>query len=126
MIAGRWLLALSAPDVAPLPAEGLNVARSVVALLIVFGLLGALAWLARRGSLASFGRRKRQGLIAVQTAVPLGDRRALAVVMVEGRRLLLGLTPAHVTLITELSAQPPQPFAETLDRSLAPPGGRAS
>jgi flagellar biosynthetic protein FliO len=124
---GTWLVALaSAPDVPPPGADGPGVARSLLAMLVVFGLLGVLAWLARRGSLAPFGRRQRGGAIAVQTAVPLGDRRALAVVSVEGRRLLLGLTPAQVTLITELSAQPPPPFAETLDRSLTPPGERAS
>jgi flagellar protein FliO/FliZ len=127
MTPGVWLVALgSGPDLTPLPSEGLGVARSVVALLVVFGLLGALAWLARRGSLASFGRRQRQGSIAVQTAVPLGERRALAVVNVEGRRLLLGLTPVQVTLITELAAEPPQPFSDALDRSLTPPGGRTS
>ena len=31
--------------------------------------------------------------IAVETAVPLGERRSLVIVAVEGRRLLLGLTP---------------------------------
>ena len=34
--------------------------------------------------------------------MPLGERRSLMVVAVEGRRLLLGLTPMQVSLVTEL------------------------
>jgi flagellar biogenesis protein FliO len=53
--------------------------------------------------------------------VPLGERRSLVVVSVEGRRLLLGLTPAQVSLVTELAAAPPAGFQDAVDRRLAPP-----
>ena len=81
--------------------------QSFLAVLLVLGLVGALAWLARRGSLASLNKR---GPISIETAVPLGDRRTLVIVSVEGRRLLLGLTPAQVSMVTEL--KPGTPFEQ--------------
>jgi flagellar biogenesis protein FliO len=33
----------------------------------------------------------------VETAVPLGERRSLVIVSVEGRRILLGLTPGQIS-----------------------------
>jgi flagellar biosynthetic protein FliO len=80
---------------------GLGV-QSFLAVALVLGLVGALAYLARRGGLGALAKR---GPIVVETAAPLGDRRQIVIVAVEGRRLLLGLTPASVTMITEL--QPP-------------------
>jgi len=74
--------------------------QSFAAVLIVLALVGALAWLARRGALGALGRKGRY--IEVETAVPLGERRSLVVVAVEGRRLLLGLTPAHISMVAEL------------------------
>jgi flagellar protein FliO/FliZ len=81
--------------------------RSLLAIVVVFGLLGGLAWAARRGRLAFFTRQPSQ--VRVEATVPLGERRSLMVVAVEGRRLLLGLTPMQVSLVTELS--PPSPVA---------------
>ncbi len=34
--------------------------------------------------------------------MPLGERRSLVIVAVEGRRLLLGLTPTQISMVTEL------------------------
>ena len=69
---------------------------------IVLALLGALVWLARRGMLGKLRAKGRP--IVVETAVPIGERRSLVIVAVEGRRLLLGLTPGQVSLVTELQA----------------------
>ena len=49
--------------------------------------------------------------------MPLGDRRQLLVVRVEGRRLLLGVPSAQVSLVTELSPMPPS-FDSTLEAQL--------
>ena len=73
--------------------------QSLLAVVIVLGLVGALAWLARRGGFASL---KKRGPVSIETAVPLGERRSLVIVSVEGRRLLLGLTPAHISMVAEL------------------------
>lgn len=94
--------------------------QSFLAVLIVLGLVGALAWLARRGTFGALGRKG--GPITVETAVPLGERRTLVVVSVEGRRLLLGMTPVQVSMITELGraggtaeGTSASPFAAALD-----------
>jgi len=83
--------------------------NAFLAVLIVLGLVAAMAWLLRRGSLGAF--TGRGGAINVETAVALGERRSLVIVSVEGRRLLLGLTPTAMSLVTELGP-PPAPSAE--------------
>jgi flagellar protein FliO/FliZ len=85
-----------------------------LAVLIVLGLVTALAWLLRRGSLGAL--TGRGGPINVETAVALGERRSLVIVSVEGRRLLLGLTPTTMSLVAELpgaALQTPPPAART-------------
>jgi flagellar biogenesis protein FliO len=48
--------------------------------------------------------------------VALGERRSLVIVSVEGRRLLLGLTPTSMSLVAELPSAalqaPPPPSGE--------------
>ena len=80
--------------------------QSLLAVVLVLGLVGALAFVARRGGFNSLTKR---GPVTVETAVPLGDRRQLVIVAVEGRRLLLGLTAASVSMITELQPTPAVP-----------------
>jgi flagellar protein FliO/FliZ len=79
--------------------------RGLIATAAVLGLIALLAWLLRRGTLVWPGRTDGAP-VAIERAVPLGDRRSLVIVSVEGRRLLLGLTPAQVTLVTELGPSP--------------------
>lgn len=87
--------------------------QSLFAVLVVLGLVAGLAWLVRRGAFDALGRGPRP--IAVETAVPLGERRSLVIVAVEGRRLLLGLTPGQISMVAELRS--PQPFEDHLDRT---------
>lgn len=82
------------------------------AVLIVLALVGACAWLLRSGYLP-FRRRAGAPKLAVESALPLGDKRSLVVVAVEGRRLLLGVTQAEISLVTEL-----QPAARPFDAAL--------
>jgi flagellar biosynthetic protein FliO len=91
-----------------MPIAGMDNAsalRGLVATAVVLGLVALLAWLVRRGTLAWPGRTDGAP-VAIERAVPLGERRSLVIVAVEGRRLLLGLTPAQVTLVTELGPSP--------------------
>jgi flagellar protein FliO/FliZ len=115
------LLALSqTPDLAG--ADGATAAlRGVAATVFVLGLLLTLGWLVRRGTIALPGRRGPSA-VQIETNVPLGERRSLLVVNVEGRRLLLGVTPMQVSLVTELStaAIVPGSFAASVDRALQP------
>jgi flagellar biosynthetic protein FliO len=105
------LLALQDVVVVPGPELVPPIWRTLGALAIVLALLAALAWLLKRGVIA---RRGVSGL-NVESALPLGERRSLVVVSVEGRRLLLGLGPGHVSLVTEL--QPPP--APSFERAVA-------
>jgi flagellar protein FliO/FliZ len=101
-----------------------DLARSLFAIFVVFGLLLLFVWLAKRGTFGGFGSMTRQGraLLKVEGAVALGERRSLMVVSVEGRRLLLGLTPVQVSLVAELSpAANKEPFEDTLARSMSAP-----
>ena len=81
-----------------------------VATLIVLGLVAALAWLVRRGPLAHLAAKNRP--VAVESAIPLGERRSLVIVTVEGRRLLLGMTQTNISLVTELRAGVTEPRSE--------------
>lgn len=102
----------------PVPAvgwsDGPGVVRTLVSLMVVLGLLAGCLWLIRRGGWQG-GLKKGPRPVQIETAVGLGDRRQLVIVSVEGRRLLLGVTPMHVALVTELSATAGS-FSETLAR----------
>jgi len=87
--------------------------QSFVAVLVVLGLVAALAWIVRRGAFAAALRRGPRP-ISVETAMPLGERRSLVIVAVEGRRILLGLTPGTISMVTELGPAP------TFDSQLEP------
>ena len=103
----------------PVPAvgwsDGPGLVRTLVSLIVVLGLLGGCLWLIRRGGWQG-GLRKGPRPVQIETAVALGDRRQLVIVSVEGRRLLLGVTPMHVALVTELAAA--ATFTETLSARL--------
>lgn len=87
--------------------------RSFLALAVVGVLLAATVWGLKR---VTDARRGRQ-LLSVESALSLGDKRSLVVVVVEGRRLLVGVAPGGVSLVTELQ----QPFATALAASLETP-----
>jgi len=71
-------------------------------LAVVIGLLALFVWALRRGVL-HVGPFASRSPIVVETAVALGDRRSLVIVAVEGRRLLLGLTPGSMLHIADLA-----------------------
>ena len=81
--------------------------QSLVGVIVVLGLVVGLAWLLRRGAFGSLRPGSRS--ITVETAMPLGERRSLVIVSVEGRRLLLGMTPGQISMVTELDAAAPAP-----------------
>lgn len=87
--------------------------RMFAGLAVVLALLGGLAWLLRRG----LGAKRANSGLGVESALALGDRRSLVVVRVEGRRLLLGLAPNHVSLVTELGPQ--RPFEAAVSQALS-------
>ena len=110
-----FLVALQQAD--PLAGAAPTISgQAMLTATIVVALVGAAAWALRRTNTLRRGRAP----IAVETAVPLGERRSLVVVSVEGRRLLLGLTPQNVALLTELHGAPPSAaFVQALDARLS-------
>jgi flagellar biogenesis protein FliO len=76
--------------------------RAIGSLVAVLGLLGLFVWALRRGSLKLTSLAPK-GTIAIETAMSLGERRSIAIVGVEGRRLLIGLTPTTISLLTDLT-----------------------
>jgi len=82
--------------------DGLMTLRAVFSFIAVIALLAVFVWALRRGSIR-LSRLAPRGPIAVETAMSLGERRSLAIVSVEGRRLLVGLTPTSISMLTELT-----------------------
>lgn len=78
--------------------------RTVASLAAVLALLGLFIWALKRGSirLSSFAPK---GIIAIEAATAIGDRRQLAIVAVEGRRVLVGMTQTNISFITDLDAK---------------------
>ncbi len=92
-------------------SDGPGVVRTALSLIVVLGLMAGCLWLVKRGGWQ--GGRTGTRAVQIETAVGLGDRRQLVIVAVEGRRLLLGVTPMQVALVTELAAAGPT-FADAL------------
>jgi flagellar biogenesis protein FliO len=76
--------------------------RALGSLIAVLGLLGLFVYALRRGSL-KLSSLAPKGTIAIETAMSLGERRSIAIVGVEGRRLLIGLTPTTISLLSDLT-----------------------
>lgn len=91
------LMQLGTTGADPTGAGTLGV-RSLAATLVVLAVLAVLAWALRKTA----ATRRAGQAVAVETAVSLGERRSLVIVSVEGRRLLLGVSPNNVSLVTEL------------------------
>src|SRR4051812_27336526 len=83
----------------------LATARTLGSLLAVLGLLGLFVWALRRGSL-KLSSLAPKGTIAIETAMSLGERRSIAIVGVDGRRLLIGLTPTTISFLSDLTPNP--------------------
>ena len=79
--------------------------RSSVSLALVSGVVWVFVWAVRRGGL---GRKGALPAISIETATAIGERRSLVIVAVEGRRLLLGLTPGSISMLTDLGPAPSQ------------------
>lgn len=120
MTTTSFLLAMATES--PLPGSDVGTAaRSLGAVFVVLALIALCAWLVRRGAFGALGRRSPSA-VKVETAVPIGDRRSLMVVAVEGRRLLLGVTPQQVTFVTELNRDGAG-FERSLSRATGADGG---
>jgi len=83
-------------------SPGLSTGQVVVRLLFVFLLLGAFAYIARRWRWPLARRAAGQGAaMEIVEVLPLGPQRALYVVRVGTRRLVIGATAQTIQLLTQ-------------------------
>lgn len=92
---------------APIPASPGSMLQVMTGLLLVLGLLAAIAW-----SMKKFGAGKHAsaGAIRVVGGLPVGSRERILVVEVADQWIVVGVTP---TSITALSTMPRQENAAT-------------
>lgn len=99
--------AADAPD--PMIGSGL---RMLAGLLLVLGLMLLLYALSKRGLRWLPG--SREGKILIRETRPLGGKKALCLVEVKGRELLIGVSSEGINLLCELDSQQGQSFEKTL------------
>ena len=91
----------------------------IIKLLILVPLVGGLAWgslwLWRRAQQGIGGAGRRERLVTLLDATPLGATAKLAVVEFEGRRLLLSVSRTGVQLVADGGA-PVAPLPVTVSR----------
>lgn len=92
--------------------------RLIVATILLAIVLAVLVL--RRGSPA------RTRVIKVTSRAALHRGAFVAVVEVDGRRLLVGAGAQQVTLLTELDPEPPTPSEPVTDGAATPPSGAAA
>ncbi len=128
----RWLLAglLFAADAAMALEQGTRSAppqltdglgNTAIGLLVVLGLIAALAWGLRRFGRVPMGGR---GAVQVLGGVSLGNRERAVLLSVDGTRLLVGVAPGQVrtlhVLDTDVSG-----FSRQLEQAKADEGAGA-
>jgi len=96
-----YTAALTTAGIPPSPVSGwMPVVRMLSALLIVLGIMGLLTFLIKR-YYPGVKRRKGSGFdIRVLGTVYVGSKRSIAVIGVGGRKLVVGMTPSSMTLLT--------------------------
>ena len=104
------------------PLSTQNLVNTAVGLVAVLALMLLLAWLARRFMNMPAGGGR--GQLQIVGGVSLGSREKAVLLVVEGRRLLVGVSPGNVRTLLVLDEGEPgaTDFAATLKQA----GGRAA
>lgn len=98
--------------------EQAQLVRIMLSLLLVVGLILAAAWVARRGGLL---RNQNQQRIKILDNRRLGPRSDVALIRIDEREILIGITPQQISLLhTQASASPEADFQTHLDQHRAP------
>lgn len=105
----------------PDPSPGPSWIRVLGAYAFVLGLLGIMAYLAKRFGGRLPGMPGQSGSLRVESRMPLGGRQSLVVVCWEGRRYLLGVGTSGVTLVGRDSDAPTVPTAASPSQEASPP-----
>lgn len=119
-----WLLAAE-ETVIKAPAPLASAGKVMFFLVIVLGLIVALAWLVSktRGVQLAQG----QGQLNIVASLPLGMKEKIAVIQVGEKQLLVGITPQQITTLAELdeplplaNTSAPASFQELLKKAIRP------
>jgi len=102
-----------------------DILRVTASLLLIVGLLFALAWVARRGGWLRTAAGR--GGLRISAMQRLGARASLAIVEVEDARLVLGITAQQITLLHTLppaagadgTTSRDRAFSDTLDQAVS-------
>ncbi|MGL4929909.1 MAG: flagellar biosynthetic protein FliO [Plesiomonas sp.] len=78
----------------------ISIGMALLSLLLVLALIIGLGWLAKRLRLPFHGK----GSIQIEQQQALGQRERLLIVNVEGQRLLIGVTPQNISLLSHLNS----------------------
>jgi flagellar biogenesis protein FliO len=111
-----------AVGVSPFPAEpapSLGFFRVTAALFVTLACVFIVAAILKRSPLAG-----RAGVLRLESRLPLAKGGALAVVRVEDRRMVVGITPGQINLIAELSAPESEGAPTTLEAEKTGPFDR--
>jgi flagellar protein FliO/FliZ len=100
----------AAPSVASVGSVGGQLTQLVLGLLLVLGLIFALAWAVRRMQQA--GPAGKGQVIELIGSRALGPRDRLVLVQVGNEQILLGLSPGTITPLHVLKEPVPTPSAE--------------
>lgn len=104
--------------------------QAVGILFLLLAVLWIAVWLVRRYGKFNFLPRPGalpRGALLMEAQLPLGPRKGLMVVRFLNRRLLLGVTDQHITLLTEEQAQDEPDhadFQKIMEESRRGPDGR--
>jgi flagellar biogenesis protein FliO len=100
-----------------LPEVGLSAIRALGALALVLAIFFGGIWLFRNGQRLAW-RKTGEPRLAILESRPLGNRFALYVVGYDQQRMLIGSSPAGISLLSQLP-----PSAEAQTEPIAPPKG---
>ncbi|MGL5758607.1 flagellar biosynthetic protein FliO [Plesiomonas sp.] len=80
--------------------SSVSIGMVLLSLLLVLGLIIGLGWLAKRLRLPFHSK----GSIQIEQQQALGQRERLLIINVEGQRLLIGVTPQNISLLSILDS----------------------
>ncbi|MFQ5597175.1 MAG: flagellar biosynthetic protein FliO [Nitrospiria bacterium] len=92
--------------------------KMISSLLFVLGIIALMAYIGRRFLSTKFRRWGAQPLIQVVSTTYLGPKREISVIEVGQERLVIGVTPQHISFITRLERTPLSPEAQRNVREL--------
>jgi len=87
--------------------------KMAASLLVVIGLIGATAYVARRYFGERLGMWRAQPVIQVLARTHLGSRREVALVEVGNTCLVLGVTPTQISMLAQVERPSTAPAAAT-------------